>query len=212
LKIDLHVHTDRLSPDSTLDPEEAIKTAIDLDLDGICFTEHDRSWELSDITSLSAKYDFPIFRGVEVMVKEGGEILVFGLNRNFTTVIDIGTLRQMALDAQAFMIAAHPFRGFPCNTITEFDKAADLVLKRPVFDKIDGLEGYNGRNVEGNNAFALQLSDQLNLPYSGGSDAHSRGELAKCVTLFEKDIRNEAEFLAELKAGRFTGSVYGRTK
>jgi len=212
LKIDMHVHTSGLSPDSTLDPEEAIQVAMGLGLDGICFTEHDRAWELSPVCELSAKYNFPVFRGVEVMVKEGGEILVFGLNRNFTTVIDIKTLRQMAVDANAFMIAAHPFRGYPCHALTDFDKASELVLKRPVFDKVDGLEGFNGRNMEGNNVFACQLARILSLPISGGSDAHARNELGKCVTIFENDIRSEADLMKELKAGRFTGSRYNKPK
>ena len=212
MKIDLHVHTNVLSPDSTLDPEDAIQTARELGLDGICFTEHDRAWELANVTELSAKYNFPVFRGVEVMIKEGGEILVFGLNHNFTTVIDISTLRKMACDADAFMIAAHPFRGYPCHAITDFDKAAELVLKRPVFDKIDGIEGYNGRNMEGNNIFACQLANRLALPTSGGSDAHARNEMGKSVTIFENTVHNEVEFLAELKAKRFTGSKYSRPK
>jgi predicted metal-dependent phosphoesterase TrpH len=207
VKIDLHIHTNQLSPDSIMSPEEAIQTAIEMGLQGICFTEHDRAWELPAITDLSSKFNFPVFRGVEVMVKEGGEILVFGLNVNFKTVIDVQTLRNMVLEADGFMIAAHPFRGFPCNAITEFDKAAELVLKRPVFDKIDALEGYNGRNMAGNNVFACQLAEQLGVQTSGGSDAHFKGELGKCVTIFEKTIRNETEFLAELKAGRFSGSM-----
>ena len=208
LKIDLHVHTTGLSPDSTLNPEVAIQTAISLGLDGICFTEHDRAWELPAVTELSVKYSFPVFRGVEVMVKEGGEILVFGLHMNFTTVIDIKSLRELALQANAFMIAAHPFRGYPCHALTDFEKAADLVLQRPVFDKVDGLEGFNGRNMEGNNIFACRLAERLKLPLSGGSDAHAPNEMGKCVTIFENDIRNEAELLGELKAGRFTGSKY----
>ena len=126
---------------------------------------------------------------------------------NFKTVIDIQTLRNLVIEADGFMIAAHPFRGFPCNTITEFDKAAELVLKRPVFDKVDALEGYNGRNMAGNNVFACQLADQLKIRTSGGSDAHFKGELGKCVTIFEKTVHNEAELMAELKAGRFSGSV-----
>jgi predicted metal-dependent phosphoesterase TrpH len=208
MKIDLHIHTSRLSPDSRLDPEEAIQAAQNMGLDGICFTEHDRAWELTDIVELSQKYNFPIFRGVEVMVKEGGEILVFGLNVNFVTVIDIATLRRMVNEVHGFMIAAHPFRGFPCHAITDFDKAADLVMQRPVFDKVDALEGYNGRNMNGNNDFACQLARQLGMATSGGSDAHFIDELGKCITVFDNDIQNEAEFMEELKSGRFRGSPY----
>ena len=206
MKIDLHIHTSKLSPDSRLDPEEAIIKARELGLDGVCFTEHDRAWEMSAIEQISARYDFPVFRGVEVMIKEGGEILVFGLNINFTTVIDIDTLRQLSVESDAFMIAAHPFRGYPCHALSDFQTAADLVLKRPVFDKIDAIEGFNGRNMEGNNIFACQLADKLGFQTSGGSDAHHLDELGKCVTIFENEIRNEGELMAELKAGRFCGS------
>ena len=206
MKIDLHIHTSKLSPDSRLDPEEAIIKARELGLDGVCFTEHDRAWEMSAIEQISARYDFPVFRGVEVMIKEGGEILVFGLNINFTTVIDIDTLRQLSVESDAFMIAAHPFRGYPCHALSDFQTAADLVLKRPVFDKIDAIEGFNGRNMEGNNIFACQLADKLGFQTSGGSDAHHLDEMGKCITIFENDIRNEGELMAELKAGRFCGS------
>jgi len=208
LKVDLHIHTSRLSPDSRLDPEAAIEQAISMGLDGVCFTEHDRAWELPDINDLSSKYGFPVFRGVEVMIKEGGEILVFGLPMNFTTVIDIQTLHRLSADAGAFMIAAHPFRGYPCQAITDFEKAAELVLKRPVFDKVDALEGFNGRNMEGNNLFACQLANRLGFHYSGGSDAHATDELGKCITVFDRMISDENELLTELKAGRFTGMTY----
>lgn len=174
-------------------------------LDGICFTEHDRAWEISDIDYLSSKFNFPVFRGVEVMIKEGGEILIFGLNMNFTTVIDIQTLYKLSADAGAFMIAAHPFRGYPCHSIADFEKAADLILKRPVFNKVNALEGFNGRNMEGNNLFACQLAERLGFQFSGGSDAHAIDELGKCITIFDRMISSEAELLIELKAGRFTG-------
>ena len=207
MKIDLHVHTTEFSPDSTMGPEKAIQAAIELGLDGICFTEHDRAWCKDAILKLGEKYSFPVFRGVEYMIKEGGEILAFGVNRTFPSLIDIVTLRKVCLEAGGFMIAAHPFRGFPSNTVTDFNAAADLVLKRPVFDKVDALEGFNGRNIETNNDFACKLAQRLGMHISGGSDAHAEYELGKCVTIFEHDIHNEAEFIAELKAGRFTGSV-----
>lgn len=181
-------------------------------LDGVCFTEHDRAWDLPDIEHLSLKYNFPVFRGVEVMIKEGGEILVFGLHMNFTTVIDIQTLYTLCRDAGAFMIAAHPFRGYPCHAISDFEKASELVLKRPVFDKVDALEGFNGRNMEGNNLFACQLAERLGFQQSGGSDAHATDELGKCITVFDRMISDETGLLTELKAGRFTGKDNNKRK
>ena len=191
-----------------MEPKEAIQAAKNMGLDGICFTEHDRAWELSDITELSAKYSFPVFRGVEVMLKEGCEILVFGLNMNFTSVIDMQALYNLAIETNSFMIAAHPFRGLSCNTPADFDKTAELVLKKSIYDKVNGIEGYNGRNMDGNNAFAVKLAGILGVPVSGGSDAHVTDELGKCITVFDNTIRNEVDFLAELKAGRFKGSTF----
>jgi predicted metal-dependent phosphoesterase TrpH len=205
MKIDLHVHTSKLSPDSRMAPEDAILKAKDLGLDGICLTEHDRAWELSDIVELREKYNFPVFRGVEVMVRERGEILVFGLNINFVTVVDIKMLRNMVAEAGGFMIVAHPFRGFPCSTITDFNIAAEIVMKKAIFDKVDAIEGYNGRNLEGNNILACELAHKLGLHFTGGSDAHFSNELGRCVTIFRKNIRNDGELLEELKAGRFHG-------
>jgi len=207
MKIDLHVHTSEFSPDSALSPERAVQVAIDIGLDGICFTEHDRAWAEDMTGKLSEKYTFPVFRGVEYMIREGGEILVFGLNRTFPSIIDIVTLRRLCLESGGFMIAAHPFRGFPSNTVNDFDAATELVLKRPVFDKVDAIEGFNGHNIDSNNEFACRLAERLGMRYSGGSDAHAENELGKCVTIFDHDFRTEAELIAQLKAGRFTGSV-----
>src|SRR5512139_580634 len=80
LKIDLHVHTNPLSPDSFMSAEQAIETAKEIGLDGICLTEHDRAWQLSEIQLLREKHGFRVFRGVEVMLRGGIEMLVFGLN------------------------------------------------------------------------------------------------------------------------------------
>ncbi len=50
---------------------------------------------------------------------------------------------------------------------------------------------------------ARKVAEKLGLPGTGGSDAHRVDEIATRVTVFEKDIRNEAELVAELHAGRF---------
>jgi hypothetical protein len=36
-----------------------------------------------------------------------------------------------------------------------------------------------------------------------GSDAHRIDEIGRCVTIFQKEIRNEQELVEELRAGRF---------
>ena len=163
MKIDLHVHTNPLSPDSFMSAEQAIETAKEIGLDGICFTEHDRAWQLSEIHFLREKHDFPVFRGVEVMLRGGIEMLVFGLNIDFTSLLQLSDLRNMVTAAKGFMVYAHPFRGLPELTVSDSAAALEITLGKVDITSIDAVEGRNGRNKEIYNQPALEMAARFNL-------------------------------------------------
>jgi predicted metal-dependent phosphoesterase TrpH len=208
LKIDLHVHTNPLSPDSFISAEEAIETAKEIGLDGICLTEHDRAWQLSEIHFLREKHDFPVFRGVEVMLRGGIEMLVFGLNIDFTSLLQLSDLRRMVTAAEGFMVYAHPFRGLSEPAISDSGGALEIVLGKVDITSVDAVEGLNGRNRDIYNQPALEMAARHNLKTTGGSDAHRVDEIGTCVTVFESSITTDAELLNELKAGRFTSGHF----
>jgi predicted metal-dependent phosphoesterase TrpH len=208
LKIDLHVHTNPLSPDSFISAEEAIETAKEIGLDGICFTEHDRAWQLSEIQLLREKHDFPVFSGVEVMLRGGIEMLVFGLNIDFTSLLQLSDLRRMVTAAEGFMVYAHPFRGLSEPAISDSGGALEIVLGKVDITSVDAVEGLNGRNRDIYNQPALEMAARHNLKTTGGSDAHRVDEIGTCVTVFESSITTDAELLNELKAGRFTSGHF----
>ena len=208
MKIDLHVHTNPLSPDSRMSAEEAIETAKEVGLDGICFAEHDRAWQSPEIDLLREKYGFPVFRGVEVMLRGGIEMLVFGLNIDFTTLLDPSDLRQMVTAAKGFMVYAHPFRGLPELTVSDLDAALKITLGKVDIASVDAVEARNGHNKDIYNQPALEMAARYDLRSTGGSDAHSVDEIGTCVTVFERKITTDAELLRELKAGRFTSAPF----
>jgi histidinol phosphatase-like PHP family hydrolase len=208
LKIDLHVHTNPLSPDSFMNAEQAIETAKEIGLDGICFTEHDRAWQLSEIDSLRRKHDFPVFCGVEVMLQGAIEMLVFGLNIDFTSLLELSDLRNMVTAAKGFMVYAHPFRGLLESTVNDLDAALETTLGKVDITSIDAVEGRNGRSKDIYNHPALEMAARHNLKTTGGSDAHAVDEIGTCVTVFEKSITTDAELLNELNAGRFTSAPF----
>ena len=208
MKIDLHVHTNPLSPDSFMSAEQAIETAKEIGLDGICFTEHDRAWQLSEIQLLREKHGFPVFRGVEVMLHGGIEMLVFGLNIDFTSLLQLSDLRSMVTAAKGFMVYAHPFRGLPELTISDPDAALEIALGKVDTTSIDAVEGRNGRHRDIYNQPALEMAARHNLKTTGGSDAHEVGEIGTCVTVFESSINTDEELLNELKAGRFSSAHF----
>ncbi len=208
MKIDLHVHTNPLSPDSFMSAEQAIETAREIGLDGICFAEHDRAWQLSEIHSLREKHNFPVFRGVEVMLRGGIEMLVFGLNIDFTSLLQLSDLRSMVTAAKGFMVYAHPFRGLPELTVSDLDAALRITLGKVDITSIDAVEGRNGRHRDMYNQPALEMAARYSLKTTGGSDAHTVDEIGTCVTVFERNITTDAELLNELKAGRFSSAHF----
>jgi len=208
LKIDLHVHSNPLSPDSFMSAEQAIETAKEIGLDGICFTEHDRAWQLSEIHFLREKHNFRVFRGVEVMLRGGIEMLVFGLNMDFTSLLQLSDLRNMVTAAKGFMVYAHPFRGLPELTMSDLDAALEIALGKVDITSIDAVEGRNGRHKDIYNQPALEMAARYNLKTTGGSDAHRVDEIGTCVTVFESTMTTDAELLNELKAGRFASAQF----
>ncbi|MDO8673217.1 MAG: PHP domain-containing protein [Dehalococcoidia bacterium] len=202
--LDLHTHTTKAGPHSSLDPVAAIVEAKRIGLDGFCVTEHEWTWEKRDAISLSNQHGFPVFRGIEVNT-DLGHIAVFGLERYIAGIYKLATLRQVADDAGAFLIALHPFRrvfdapNLRAGSVPTVEEAALL----PLFQYVDDIEVLNGANSDVENEFALKVGRLLGMRGTGGSDAHSTHGLGCCTTLFERDIASEEDLLDELRAGRF---------
>ena len=112
MKIDLHTHTSWGSACAYMDPDQLIKRAREVGLDGVCLTEHDQVWRSETIKRLRDKHDFPVFGGVEVST-DLGHILAFGLNEPVLDIYHARDLRRVVDEAGGVMIAAHPFRYEP---------------------------------------------------------------------------------------------------
>jgi len=203
MRIDLHIHTSPRSACSHLNPGDLVQEAQRLELDGICLTEHQVVWEPGDVEKLSQKKALKIFRGNEFTTNQG-DILVFGLYKDIKDLLTIQELREEVQTAGGYMIAAHPFRGFKTFGIGQLQLTVEQACTRKMFEFVDAVEIGNGKLSDEENKMAREVAAKLSLPGTGGSDAHRVDEIAKWVTVFEKDIRNEDELVAELHAGRFT--------
>ena len=203
MRIDLHIHTSPRSACSDLDPFELIQEAQRLKLDGICLTEHQVLWDSGDVEKLAREDGIKIFQGNEFTTNQG-DILVFGLYKDIKELMMIQELSEEVKTAGGFMIAAHPFRGFKTFGIGQLQMTVEHACKRRVFEFVDAVEVGNGKLSPDENDMARKVSEKLDLPGTGGSDAHRVDEVGNWLTVFEKDIRNERELVEELHAGRFT--------
>ncbi|MEI8181173.1 MAG: PHP domain-containing protein [Desulfomonile sp.] len=200
MRIDLHCHS-KFSQDNHLEPEELIRRAFQLGLDGVCFTEHyslQASWLVDRIKRPNG---FLIFRGVEVST-ESGHLLVYGVkddswNRwgrnNYLNLIKVVD----SVHAQGgICVPAHPFRGW--------ESLGDKIYS---IQSLDGIETHNGSNGPIQNERAMEAAVKLYLPSTGGSDCHYLEQVGRAFTEFENPILTVEELVREIRSGNCRGRL-----
>ncbi len=194
-KIDLHVHS-KFSEDNDADPEEAVIRAVARGLHGIAFTEHYYYGASEPVEILKEKYknSIRIFRGVEFSTAEG-HCLIFGVNTDKLSIkyAPVTDIIKIVDKSGGVVIPSHPYR--PGTSL------GDQVRSVP---GITALEGCNGCNMQDFNVKAIEAAQALNLPYTGGSDAHASQDVGSCFTEFSEEVTYE-NFIGLLKAGKYQG-------
>ena len=198
--LDLHVHTSPASPCASSPVDDIISEAKRIGLDGICLTDHNYQWDAKDTQMLGKKHDFLVLRGNEVTTVQG-DMVVFGLDEDIQGIIALKDLAEKVAAADGFMIAAHPFRGFLAVSGDKLGLDVEKAAARPMFTLVDGVETLNSKVTIDENRFCGQVAKALELPVTGGSDAHLAGEVGFYATRFSKIIHNEEELIWALRAG-----------
>lgn len=201
---DLHCHTHRYSSCSVLAPEDLIRRAVELGLDGLALTEHGRCWttgEVSELMEACGRPDLVVLRGQEVTTSTSrgffhGDLLVFGLEEPVRGRPETFGFLKEVRSAGAVAIAAHPFRaGYGYE---------DDVFALPV----DGLEVLNSNYFEEDAERAAAAQRSMGVASIGGSDAHSVSWVGRCLTLFDEPVSSEVELIAQVRARRCRAVSY----
>jgi predicted metal-dependent phosphoesterase TrpH len=195
--VDLHIHTNLGSICSQLGPEELLERAREMGIDAICITEHHSHRGANKMVEFAAGSGYPVFRGVEIYT-ELGDMLVYGLKRE--TRYHLTTFEELVDMAEAdgaAIIPAHPCRGWGRK-----HKHAH-VFPREIVEHIVAIETLNGANTVRSNEAAAAIAEEFGLAGTGGSDSHALWQVGKCVTVFERDIHDEDELVAELRKGDY---------
>lgn len=205
MKFDLHIHTNRHSPDSSIDPLHLIRRARQVGLDGIVITEHDWLWTEGELAELrAAQPDLVILAGIEVSAQDG-HLLVYGVTDPFAFPRHI-PWADACLEAHrqgGVAVAAHPYRwGQP------FDK-----IMRKQKPEIDGLEMMS-KNMDDRDRFSVRRfhDEHPHLARFGNSDAHEIDQVGRCHTDFAPlPVRTNTELVAAIKARAGRPSERGAT-
>lgn len=194
-RIDLHTHS-KFSGDNDSEPEDYVMQALKLNLDGIAFTEHYYYEASESIENLMEKYRgmIQIFRGVEVSTAEG-HCLVFGVNTDKLPIQHLPAQKVIDIVTRAggVVIPSHPYR--------RGSSLGDLIMN---VRGICAVEGHNGCNMHAMNIKAVKKAQDLNLPYTGGSDAHAPEEVGSCYTEFTEAVTSD-NLVEILKSSYYQG-------
>lgn len=213
--LDLHVHTSRLSSDSSLSILDLVNEASRAAIDGVCLTEHRGPWDRFEFAALQRTHEQLFFvNGMEID-SPGCHLTIFGLDRAIGRLNNPTMVKRIADAEGAFVVLAHPFRYFlsqPGSNLLFQGRGPsphDLaeLQTHPTFDLVDAIEVANGGTSAAENALALDLAKVLGKPTVGGSDAHSIHGLGRFVTVFEDDFHDRDGFLQALHAGRFHAAI-----
>lgn len=206
--IDLHVHTARGGYDSMLHIPQLIEEAEAKRIGGVCLTEHTYAWDRKELHRFVSDHRVVLIPGIEIDT-DMGHIVVFGLDRYVSGIHRASTLRRVADEMGGFLVAVHPFRryfepeDFGVEPKRSWPQTVADALALPVFGLVDEIEVLNGGCTQRENLLALEVAKRLGMRGTGGSDAHSENGIGYYATVFEREIRTESDFIAELKAGRF---------
>jgi predicted metal-dependent phosphoesterase TrpH len=201
--IDLHTHTYPASQCSSAPVDELIEEAKRIGLDGICLTDHNHVWKPEEIGRLRKEHGFMVLGGNEITTDQG-DMVVFGLDEDIQGIIKLEELRDKVEEAGAFMIAAHPFRGFLTFGVGQLGLTVEKAMERPLLRLVDAVEVLNGKVTEKENSFAADVAAGVGLPVTGGSDAHEVIEVGTYATRFPGVIKNEEDLINALKKGDYS--------
>jgi len=203
--IDLHTHTQPLSHDSLLTPDDLIEAAKAAGLDAVCLTEHDFVWDPEAARDLARRHSFRIIPAIEVNT-EDGHFLAFGIDRYVYGMHRVAELGRLVDEAGGALVAAHPYRRqlpFHLRHDGDWSEALERALANLAYRHVCAMEALNGRGSERENAFATELCERLGLPAVAASDAHQRDDVGRCATHFERAVTDVTDLIRELRAGRF---------
>jgi predicted metal-dependent phosphoesterase TrpH len=205
--IDLHVHTSPASPCSSASVDDIIQEAKRIGLEGICLTDHNHVWDADEVEDLRQKHQLLIFRGNEITTDQG-DMLVFGLEKEIKGIVKLKELREEVSAVEGFIIVAHPFRGFLTFGIGKLGLTPEEAMERPLFKYVDAVEVMNCKVTRKENSFAAEVAEGLNLPATGGSDAHEVSEVGIFATRFSQVITNEKALIEALRDGSYAPIAY----
>jgi hypothetical protein len=171
-KVDLHVHT-TYSNDSVITPKDLIFYAKKSGLNAVAVTDHDR---VDGALKIAKETDFPIIPGIEISSLQGH---IVGLS------VQDPIARGLSADETVDRIHELGGVAIACHPIALFKGS----MGKNATGKLDAIETINASSFPfaSSTRKANELAEKLELPKTGGTDAHYGPVIGQAFTLIETE-------------------------
>jgi len=177
LKIDLHVHT-VYSNDASTTLREVIAYSKKQGLNGVAITDHDT---LKGALKLTKQKRVTVVPGIEICTLHG-HVLAFNVTEPIPPKLSLPEAVQRVHDLGGIAVAAHP--AHPAR----FFKIG-ITRRAAMVSNFDAIEVINSSAFPFflSTYLSRKLAQRLNLPQTGGSDAHQASEIGTAYTVVNAD-------------------------
>jgi predicted metal-dependent phosphoesterase TrpH len=193
LKADLHIHTNH-SPDSIITPEKLVERCLERGINCVAVAEHNN---IDGALAVQRIAPFKVIVAEEVKTSEG-EIIGLFLKEHVPPGLSPEETVRRIKEQDSLVCLPHPFDRLRREPLRK--GARERILQ-----EIDVIEAFNSRTTfAADNAHARRLAQELDLPMSAGSDAHSPGEIGNAYVEMP-DFETPQQFLEALRQGKIVG-------
>ncbi|MFQ6106175.1 MAG: CehA/McbA family metallohydrolase [Thermoplasmata archaeon] len=198
MKMDLHIHS-VFSSDGRESPEDIVKYARKIGLDGIAILDHnDVRGSLKAYKMSRDMEGFFVVKGLEISTK-AGHLVAYGVAEPIPPGMTIRETIENIRDLGGLAVAPHPYR---------FWSGVGGKSVNP--EHFSAVEVQNARCTARNNRKSRRLAQKLRLGQTGGTDSHELKEMGKAYTLFEYRPASEDDVLEEIAKRRTTAGGESR--
>ena len=192
MKADLHIHTDR-SGDGRQSLDDVIRRCKELGLGAFSITDHNGMncypFQVEGLIVLP---------GMEITTADG-HVLAYMINEPIPRGRGVEETIDLIHQQGGLAVAAHPSRWW-----------SGLGEKNVRGKKFDAVETLNSRSLGLGNRAAALLARTMDLPGTGGSDAHVTEHVGRALTVFPDDCQNAEDIVRALRSGEV--STEGRSR
>lgn len=182
-RADLHMHTNASDGMPTVHALLDFVAKHRTDLQAIAITDHDTLDSSLYALEHQHLYPFEIIPGVEVSSTDG-HILALWVTTPIPARLNLVETVQAIHEAGGLAVLAHPVHPL----LKKYRAQGVRNIRNPevlVEAQLDAIEVHNaGIGGSGFNWIARWIANKINLPITGGSDAHTLGAIGTGVTVF----------------------------